>query len=257
MKRHVRPALVAIFTLCPLLLVLGSIIAQPQGRAELEKQKVFVTNTGKKYHREGCRYLAKSSIPTTLGEAVRKYGPCSVCRPPTLEDDLLVQPAAVPQAITLIEGNQPKVPTCLAGAVRFRLLPPEFANRTCPPGEAVLVFEVTAEPRLKIVRIEGMPILSKAIDDQKQKLAAVEQEDDPLPIAMPNVRLRKGIGGFNQQSASIPVLRLKLGDKLATNLKELTGNLVMQVESASEPGLNAPRQTNIAVPFSFKDIPLR
>lgn len=45
---------------------------------------VYVTRTGSKYHRAGCRYLARSKIPIDLSEAVRSYGPCSVCDPPTL-----------------------------------------------------------------------------------------------------------------------------------------------------------------------------
>jgi len=43
---------------------------------------VYVTRTGKKYHRAGCRYLRKSAIPMKLSEARRLYGPCSVCKPP-------------------------------------------------------------------------------------------------------------------------------------------------------------------------------
>jgi cbb3-type cytochrome oxidase cytochrome c subunit len=44
---------------------------------------VYVTKTGKKYHRDGCRYLSHSKIPMTLKDAKAKgYTPCSVCRPP-------------------------------------------------------------------------------------------------------------------------------------------------------------------------------
>lgn len=47
-------------------------------------QVVYITNTGEKYHRAGCRYL-KSTIETTLGDAVAAgYEPCKVCNPPTL-----------------------------------------------------------------------------------------------------------------------------------------------------------------------------
>lgn len=46
---------------------------------------VYITKTGSKYHRAGCRYLSKSCIPISLEEAVRRgYTPCSVCRPPVL-----------------------------------------------------------------------------------------------------------------------------------------------------------------------------
>ena len=43
---------------------------------------VYVTQTGKKYHRSGCRYLSKSKIPISLKEAKTSYSPCSVCSPP-------------------------------------------------------------------------------------------------------------------------------------------------------------------------------
>lgn len=44
---------------------------------------VYVTNTGKKYHVAGCRYLSKSQIPISLNDAKADgYDPCSVCNPP-------------------------------------------------------------------------------------------------------------------------------------------------------------------------------
>jgi len=52
-----------------------------QPAAQLE-DTVYVTRTGAKYHRAGCRYLSKSMIPIPLKEAAQRYAPCSVCRPP-------------------------------------------------------------------------------------------------------------------------------------------------------------------------------
>lgn len=44
---------------------------------------VWVTNTGFKYHSEGCRYLKRSCNPIELEEAKAKgYKPCSRCEPP-------------------------------------------------------------------------------------------------------------------------------------------------------------------------------
>lgn len=43
---------------------------------------VYVTRTGEKYHRDGCRYLSRSRIPTSLKDAKLGYTACSVCRPP-------------------------------------------------------------------------------------------------------------------------------------------------------------------------------
>lgn len=45
---------------------------------------VYITKTGKKYHRGSCRYLKQSKIKTTLKKAKRAgYGACKVCKPPT------------------------------------------------------------------------------------------------------------------------------------------------------------------------------
>ena len=41
---------------------------------------VYVTKTGKKYHRSGCRYLRSSKIKTTLSSAIaRGYEACKIC----------------------------------------------------------------------------------------------------------------------------------------------------------------------------------
>jgi micrococcal nuclease len=46
--------------------------------------EVFLTRSGKRYHRAGCRTLARGSIPMPLGEAAKRYKPCSICDPPAL-----------------------------------------------------------------------------------------------------------------------------------------------------------------------------
>jgi micrococcal nuclease len=56
-----------------------------------EDLTVYVTNTGERYHREGCSSLRRSRIPISLGEAVRSgYEPCSICKPPRLSGKALV-----------------------------------------------------------------------------------------------------------------------------------------------------------------------
>lgn len=43
---------------------------------------VYITKTGEKYHRDGCRYLKKSQIAIDKDDAVAQgYTPCSVCNP--------------------------------------------------------------------------------------------------------------------------------------------------------------------------------
>lgn len=47
-------------------------------------QTVYITRTGAKYHDDGCRYLSRSKIETTLKEAKENdYTACSVCKPTT------------------------------------------------------------------------------------------------------------------------------------------------------------------------------
>src|SRR6267378_993114 len=44
---------------------------------------VYVTRSGSKYHASGCIYLRKSAVPIKLSEAIKRYSPCSRCRPAT------------------------------------------------------------------------------------------------------------------------------------------------------------------------------
>jgi micrococcal nuclease len=46
-------------------------------------ETVYVTASGKKYHREDCAALSRSRIAVTLEDAARSgYGDCSLCKPP-------------------------------------------------------------------------------------------------------------------------------------------------------------------------------
>lgn len=43
---------------------------------------VYVTRTGAKYHRDGCRYLSRSKISMSFKDAQAKgYTACKVCQP--------------------------------------------------------------------------------------------------------------------------------------------------------------------------------
>lgn len=50
--------------------------ATPAGSGE-----VFVTPSGKKYHRAGCRFVTANARAIPLAEAREKYEPCSACDP--------------------------------------------------------------------------------------------------------------------------------------------------------------------------------
>lgn len=50
---------------------------------ENASSQVYVTASGKKYHRSDCTYLSKSKQSISLSEAKSKgYSPCSKCKPP-------------------------------------------------------------------------------------------------------------------------------------------------------------------------------
>ena len=60
--------------------------APPTTKSQKSEQKqvtVYVTKSGSKYHKGHCSYLRKSKIAMSLEDAVRRYTPCSRCRPPT------------------------------------------------------------------------------------------------------------------------------------------------------------------------------
>ena len=65
------------------LLALVGLGAPPKGEEGKDKsQTVYVTKTGKKYHRRGCQYLRKSQIPKTLEKVVAAgFTACSRCKP--------------------------------------------------------------------------------------------------------------------------------------------------------------------------------
>jgi biopolymer transport protein ExbD len=81
--------LVSLFALFAALLFMGPaqpIVAQQptvQVAQDPQSTTVYITKTGKKYHKDGCRYLSQSKIKTTLKEAkANGYTPCKVCHPP-------------------------------------------------------------------------------------------------------------------------------------------------------------------------------
>lgn len=67
------------------LLVLSLLLLVSCSAPASAKQQVtvYITATGHKYHRDGCRYLSRSKIPVVLEKAIAHgYAPCSVCKPP-------------------------------------------------------------------------------------------------------------------------------------------------------------------------------
>jgi hypothetical protein len=68
--------------LCPVALPVPPAQSTP-AQQDPKAQTVYITRTGKKYHRDGCRYLAASKIEISLKDAKAKgFTACKVCRPP-------------------------------------------------------------------------------------------------------------------------------------------------------------------------------
>ena len=57
-------------------------ITVTKGASTSSSITVYITRTGEKYHRDGCRYLSRSKIKISLSNAKRYYDPCKVCKPP-------------------------------------------------------------------------------------------------------------------------------------------------------------------------------
>jgi hypothetical protein len=80
--------LLALITLAVFMLGVGGTPAPaqqpvPQQQPQTKEQTVYITKTGRKYHRATCRYLSRSKIPTTLKDAkANGYTACTVCKPP-------------------------------------------------------------------------------------------------------------------------------------------------------------------------------
>lgn len=61
----------------------STVIVPPSGTTDNQSVTVYITNTGEKYHTDGCQYLRKSKIEITLKDAKSQgYSPCSKCHPP-------------------------------------------------------------------------------------------------------------------------------------------------------------------------------
>jgi hypothetical protein len=141
------------------------------------------------------------------------------------------------------------MPTIYAGSVRIRLL----KSVALPKGANELVFEVANEPRLSGFAPASNPAIEKAIDDQKQSVAAVVR---PLPMfeKPAPAQANNGIGNFgigngvgngillnNAASATTGfaafqfTVLVKPGENAVKKLQELTGKLKIQTIVDTEP----------------------
>lgn len=73
---------------------------------QIYSQTVYVTPSGKKYHTENCTRRGDNSTPIELKDAVRKYQPCKVCKPPILSNAELSDPENNPTTNSNISDSK-------------------------------------------------------------------------------------------------------------------------------------------------------
>lgn len=76
--------LAAILALLPPIINIIDECRARQGDEPPDNSLVYVTPTGKKYHRPTCKYVKNNSNahPISLKQARASYDPCKVCNPP-------------------------------------------------------------------------------------------------------------------------------------------------------------------------------
>ena len=93
-------------------------------------QTVYITKTGKKYHKSTCRYLSKSSYAISLSDAkTQGYGACSVCRPTSGDSNDYKTPSVQCNGITQ-KGHQCKRTTNDLGGYCWQHQVPKIENKT-------------------------------------------------------------------------------------------------------------------------------
>jgi hypothetical protein len=139
--------------------------------------------------------------------------------------------------IMLMDGKPQHQPTCYAGSVRIRALPPSTQVQSFPKREGEILFALEAfpEPKLQVLKVLGVRV-DKALDDQGQNLsAAMTVGEGPGPVGGIGVaRSMIARPVFFGAGRQVPI-RLKKGDKESKSLKELKGAIEAQVRTPAEP----------------------
>jgi hypothetical protein len=151
-----------------------------------------------------------------------------------------VQGFIPPGAIVLVDGKAKEQPTDYSSAVRVRAL--EKNDMFGPVGgdQIVLGLQVSPEPKITWQNLINVTV-TKAVDDNDQKLEPMANQGGPNVFPGPGVGLKApirgrpigigfGFGGVHQQ---VPVY-LKKGAKASKSLKELTGVISAQVLAESK-----------------------
>jgi hypothetical protein len=150
------------------------------------------------------------------------------------------------QLILKAGSPQPR-PTCQAGALRVRALPPDTLLPGHPrvDGETLLGLEVRLEPRLQLQSVLGLRI-DRAVDDRDQ---ALRQPSDAVaaPVGGAGTEVLIFWDGSSELPANLPSgagqvpVRLRLSDRPSRHLKELHGTIALRVGTAPAPLVTVDR----------------
>ena len=81
--RRLIPLILAVLMLGAVSAILPAQQPAPPQQTQTKGKTVYITKSGKKYHRAACRYLSKSKVPISLKDAKTSgYTAYSVCKPP-------------------------------------------------------------------------------------------------------------------------------------------------------------------------------
>jgi hypothetical protein len=146
-----------------------------------------------------------------------------------------------PAPLVLVDGPPHPLPAHLCGALRIRALAPD-AHAPTPPrdeGEAVLVLDVSVEPRLRWQK--GLDVrIERVTDDQDQALAGRfvpsfrEAQRDRAAMVVNGLPVYPATEQSEAEARLLP-LRIQLGKMPAKTLAELSGTLTGLVRSAAAP----------------------
>lgn len=115
MNRLQHPAFLRTLGIFLAIVVALGTLVEPVWSIQPQPDTVYITRTGIRYHRDGCRSLRRSRIPVSLQEAIRRgYTPCRICRPPGMLSSWIERDVRLPD-----NTQRQNFPTPCVNSVKF------------------------------------------------------------------------------------------------------------------------------------------
>jgi hypothetical protein len=142
------------------------------------------------------------------------------------------QPPAPAGPVVLVNRSNEKSLVSYAGAVKTKVR----ISREAGTKELILLFIISAEPRLRNNTLVGRPIIDKTLADRNRTLQAIL--DMPKGAAKTHedtlAELEQAMMGLEHPKRRFTQIRLKDAERAAKQLKELAGKLTLQVDLQNE-----------------------